>query len=53
VRAVAADHVAGADLRLPACGVAEGSVDPVAALAEACQFALLLDRAAELVHAGA
>ena len=53
VRAVRSGHVAGADLRLPACGVAEGSVNPVTALAKACQLALLLDRAAELVHAGA
>ena len=53
VRTVAADDVTSADLGLPACGVAEGSLDAVTALAEACQFALLLDRAAELVHAGA
>ena len=53
VRAVAADHVTGADLRLPALGVAEGSVDAVTALADACQLSSLLDRAAELVHAGA
>ena len=48
VRTVAADHVTGADLRLLACGAAEGSGDAVTALAEACQLATLLDRAAEL-----
>jgi hypothetical protein len=53
VRAVAADHVTGADLRLLAFGVADGGVDVVTALAEACQLASLLDRAAELVHARA
>jgi len=53
VRAVAADHVAGAHLDLPAVGAAERDVDGVAALGQAHQLDALLDGAAECLHAGA
>ncbi len=53
VRAVAADHVAGAHLALPSGGVAERGVDGAAALGQARQLDALLDGAAEFLHAGA
>jgi hypothetical protein len=51
VRAVAPDDVAGAELDVPACGVAERGVHGIAVLGEAHQLGALLDNTAQIAHA--
>jgi hypothetical protein len=52
VRSVAPGYVTGAELDAPARGVAERGVHGAAVLGEAHQFGALLDRSAQLAHAG-
>ena len=51
VRAVAPDDVAGAELDVPACGVAECGVHGIAVLGEAHQLDALLDDTTQIAYA--